>query len=243
MKKFVFFLAAIILALSFQSCSIHQKIHFNRNYSGTYQMTVNMSEAMAFMSMMDTTGSMEGADMMMEMFKGIDSMDLRGKYESIDGISDVYIEPVDDGAFVVEYKFDGLSALNASQDQMDALMDGMGAGLGGASMGIDTDDGASSGFEPFVLDKKKTLTHQSEKTEQPPFGDMGGMEGMDGEEMLSGLGEMFSFRTDYSFARKIKSVESEGLVIENQDNHSVSTKMDFEKMKDLGAYRITFKLK
>ncbi len=242
MKKILFVLAAVASVMAFQSCSIHQKIHFNKNYSGTFKMTVNMSEALAFMSMMDTTGSMEDTDMMMEIFKGIDSVDLKGKYESIEGISDVFIEPIDEGAFVVEYKFDGLDALNASQDKMDELFNEMGSGMGGDGFSFNTDD-TSPDFKPFILENKKTLTHRSEKSDQSPFGDMGGMEGMEGEEMLSGLGEMFNFRTDYSFARKIKDVQAEGLVIEKREKNAVTVKMDFEKMKDLGAYNITFKLR
>jgi hypothetical protein len=243
MKKIYFFFFALALIL-LQSCSMHQKIHFNKDYSGTFKMEINMTEALAFMSMMDTTGSMDGTDLMMEMFGSIDSFGLREKYASIEGVSDVFIEPIDEGSFVIEYKFASLDALNNSQGQLEEVFGELGSEMGGADIPMGANKSPSD-FKPFRLNKK-TLTHISEPQEESPMdgmGDMEGMEGLGGEEMLSGMGEMFDIKMDYSFARKIKKVEADGLIIEKQDKNFVSTTLDVEKMMEGANYQISFKLK
>jgi hypothetical protein len=240
MKKIYFFLFALILIL-FQSCSMHQKIHFNKDYSGSFKMEIDMTEALAFMSMMDTTGSMGETDMMMEIFGGIDSFGLREKYEDIEGISDVYIEPVDEGSFIVEYKFSNIEALNNSQGQLDDILGDLGSEMGGSEFPAGVNKSPSD-FKAFRLNKK-TLTHVSEAPEGSPMDGLGDLDDLGGAGMLSGMGEMFDVKMDYSFARKIKKVEAEGLIIEKQDKKFVSTTIDFEKMMNGANYKISFKLK
>ena len=239
MKKFILpIIAALMIIL--QSCSVYTKVHFNKDYSGTYRTEIDMEELMAMAAMFDTTGTLDQADMMLELFNSLDSMGFTEQWDEMEGISNIYFEPIADKGIVIEYDFANIAVLNKSINSMQETMN-MDNMMGDQPMNVSPTP--PSDHESFRLDKK-TLSYTAPENEGSPLGDMGDLGDMGGSEMdLAQIGEMFTMKMEFTFDRKIKKVEAENMTIEKQEKQKVSATVDMDKMMDGGAYNIVFKLK
>ena len=240
MQRIKHFLFIIITIVLFQSCSVYTSVHFNKNYSGHYKTEIDLSGLMGLAMMMDTTGQMTEEQMFEGMGMLFDSLDLRESYENIDGVSNIVMTS-EEGKTVVEFDFANLEALNNSYGELDKMLNDLGEDMGGGMIGGDS---TPSDHVPFTRVGKKTLIHKSE-----PIDD--GMEGMDmlggGEDMgfgdMGDLGDMFDVQLEFSFDRKIKSVEATGMEIEKQDKNYLKAKVNMSDVMKNGNYQISFKLK
>ena len=220
-----------------QSCSVYTKVHFNKDYSGTYRTEIDMEELLMMAAMFDTTGTMDQADMMLELFDSLDSMGFTKQWDEMEGITNVYFEPIADKGIVVEYDFANIAVLNESINSLAESMD-MENMMGDQPTNVAPT--APSDHQSFRLEKK-TLTYSSPENEGSPMGEMGDLGDMGGGEM--DLGEMFTMKMEFTFDRKIKKVEAENMTIEKQEKQRVSATVDMDEIADGGSYRIVFKLK
>ncbi len=236
MRKFILPLIAALMMM-FQSCSVYTKVHFNKDYSGTYRTEIDMEELLMMAAMFDTTGTMDQADMMLELFDSLDSMGFTKQWDEMEGITNVYFEPIADKGIVVEYDFANIAVLNESINSLAESMD-MENMMGDQPVNVSPT--TPSDHESFRLDKK-TLSYSSPESEGSPLGEMGELGDMGGGDM--DLGEMFTMKMEFTFDRKIKKVEAENMTIEKQEKQRVSASVDMDKIMEGGSYGIVFKLK
>ena len=236
MKNLVyFFVLAIGLLLS--SCAVTNEVHFNKNYSGTYSMDVDISGLLEMAESFDPSMAEGGAE---EMLGGGISDEQKQQMDSVfatmDGISNAVYELGDDYVFRLAFDFEDIDALNGVFDKIN---DGM------AEAGNMMDDEMGMGglgklSAPKFTRDGKTISHSA----SAPI-DMG--------EMMSGAGdegEMFGMMfgmMDYTFImssdRKIKSVEHEGVDILSQEKNVVKTRVDMDNLMNKGNFNVTIKVK
>lgn len=215
-----------------QSCSIATTIHFNKNYSGTYKTVVDMSELISMTAMFDTTGTMTPEMAVEEMRKGLDSMGLAGMYNGMSGIRDAVAEVDDQGVMTVAFSFDNLESLTQSFKTMQERTAGEeGGALDAGGMDMLPTELLGGGGEQVFSSNGKTLMHSF------GLGDGALTPGDEEMENMDMVASMMDYTIDFSFDRKVKSVEMEGLTLIEQGKNVVKTRVDFAKMLGEG-YKI-----
>lgn len=230
-------LGMLAFAWLIQSCNIATTVHFNKNYSGTYETVLDLSDLISMAGMFDTTGTMDQNSMIAEMRHSLDSMQLEDTYNGLSGIRDAKVNVSDEGIVTVGFMFDNIESLNASfktmQERTSQKMEGMGEG----SMDMLPTDFLGGGDQSFTKDGK-TISHAM-NTEAGLEGLMGGEEGGDMDMFSS----MIDYTLNLSFDRKIQSVDVAGLTIIEQDKNVVKTRVDFANLMKEGKYSIKVKTK
>jgi len=233
-SKNLLFYVMIALAGALQSCNIATTVHFNKNYSGTYKMVLDMSDLIGFAGMADTTGAMDQTQMVKEMRYKIDSIGLTDMYNGLSGIRDAFSEVSDEGVISIGFKFDNVESLNASfksvKEQATKKMGDI-----DESMEMMPTDFLGGGDQMFKRDGK-TITH----TFSSEGLGLGGEEDSGDMDMLS---SMIDYTVDFSFDRKVKSVDMKGLTLIEKTSNMVRTRVDFSNLIKEGNYAITVKTK
>ncbi|MFT5777880.1 MAG: hypothetical protein ACI837_000828 [Crocinitomicaceae bacterium] len=105
MKNLLYIVCLSCLAFS---CTIQQKIHFNRDWSGTMEYQVDLSSMKEMME--STADSTDSGDFMNdpEMLAALDKM------KSVEGISNVKYVESDEDVLSYSYDFSSIDALNRS---------------------------------------------------------------------------------------------------------------------------------
>jgi hypothetical protein len=222
LKHLTFYLA-LALAGILQSCSVATTVHFNKDFSGTYQTVLDMSGLISMAGMADTTGTMDQSQMVEQMRLSIDSLELADAYNSVSGIRDAVVDVSDDGVISIGFMFDNVESLNASfksvQEKTTQKMGNQDSG----SMDMLPTDFLGGGDQMFKRNGK-SISHSLNS------------EGL-------GLGAMIDYTIDFSFDRKVKSVDVDGLSILEQSSHMVKTRVDFPNLIKEGKYSIVVNTK
>lgn len=215
MKNFKYL--AYLLVLFLTSCTITQEFHFNRNYSGTSKMMIDMGSFMDMMAGMDSTG-VQGADMK-------DSLDFAfnesaKKLEGI-GVTNIQYGWQDDNKVMfLSYDFPDIDvlnkALNASDDGNTSFM-----------KADDNDD------HVYFIRKGKTLTYQGVKSKNDSInmGDMASMK------------DMYKFKLIFTFDRKVKKVDNPNISLSESNKKAVLSASLFDVIRPEYNATIKFKLK
>lgn len=247
MKRIILFFSLLLIML--QSCSVVQNFHFNKDFSGQYEVEIDMSQLITFAIMFDTTGAVDAEKMMAEIALSFDSLDVIGKYNELEGISNAYAG-VNGQKLLISYDYTDIESLNKAYTELGEILDstsgtmgeGMGMGFGGFDIG-----NSNSGQKTFFTLEKKKLSFTMSEGNPLEMGtedvEIEGMEGVDPEEMMSGMAEMFDISTNFTFDRKVKKVETKGMGIRVQEKNKVEAFLDMENIKMTEPIKISFKLK
>jgi len=218
-------------------CSIATTVHFNRNYSGTYNMAFDMSSLMGMAMMMDSTSDASSGDMMAEMGMAFDEFGVEDALNAMDGVSDAKIEVSDAGVLTMAYAFDNVESFNASFTKLEEYMKKKSAEMGEAN------GEAMSGLNAQEYTRQgKTISHRASFNSDLLMGMGDGMMGGDSEDMM-GMSSMIAFTLEMTFDRKVKDLEVSAMDIVSQGDHVIKTRIDLEKMMEAGEYSISVRLK
>ena len=229
-KNGVFYLFLALTGLLF-SCNIATTVHFNKDYSGTYMTVVDMSDLISMAGMADSTNSSDQS--IADMRKSMDSLELEDVYNSVSGISDAKVDVSDKGVVSIGFKFDNVEALNASFKTVQESTAEKMSGSGDADM---LPASFLGGEGQMFIREGKTITH-SVDSEGLGLGD--GEDSGDMDMMMN----MIDYTIEFTFDRKIKSVDVEGLTILEQNSKNVKTRVDFGNFLKDGKYALSVKTK
>ncbi len=233
-------LAVLAILWLCQSCSVTTMVHFNKDYSGDYSTEVDLSEAMGFAAMADTTGKMDQQEMISRMRDSLNALNLADAYNGMSGIRDAKSEVTDEGKIVISFKFDNIDAFNASfkaiQDRTKNKSEEL-EGAGSGDMDMLTSGFLSDGTQMFTRNNK-TLTYSYDSGEGG--GLLGGGDDADSTNMDM-ISSMIDYTINLSFDRKVKSVDVSGASILEKTDHEVKTRVDFGKLLKNGKYTISVK--
>lgn len=232
-------LSGISLAFLFilSGCVIDNKIHFNKDFSGTYEMSFDLESILMMAAAMDSTQAVSEEQMMEELKSELGSEDLAGELNAQEGISNAQVLVSKVEGFVVRFDFTDISALNNSFNSLQDELEMM----GGA--GLSTEGGEKEQVDQFQLFGKK-LVFRSPPTSEEEMNALGLFSGEEGEENdMSGMGSMFQMNLDFSFDRKIKSVEATGVKIISQEKKRLVAEINLGDMISSGGYELSVQLK
>ena len=220
-----------------ESCSVATTVHFNKDFSGSYTSVMDMSEFIGMAASFDTTGASDPNEMIAQMRHTMDSLNLGELYNGMSGIRDAAVEVTDDGQISFAFKFDNVEALNASFKTMEENADNRGEEL--TSDQIMPTDFLSGGKQSFTR-QKKTLTYSFSSD-----GEASELLGAEGEDSgnLDMVSSMVDYTMEFTFDRKIKSSDVQGVDVIEKTAHSIKTRVDLGKMLKEGSYSVTVKTK
>lgn len=255
------FLMKSVLAIAVLFCctsclKIEELVHFNKDFSGKYKMTVDMGEMMGMMSMFSGMMGEEGDEGMggfdlkslggADVTKGIDSMvDVLGK---INGINNVKMD-FDQKTFKTNYEFEfkDIDALNK------ALRIAQANQLFSKSEGKDMFELKGNKLYRNENESLKNLTGENS---MEGLGDLGGLFG--GEEeadkkskkkkgdddkmdnMMSAFMGDITYTSIYEFEQPVKKSKNKSAEVDNNTVKLVFYPMEEEKNGKMGmANRIT----
>ncbi len=115
MKKLTVLLLSI---LALTSCKLSQHYTFNTDFSGLYQLKFDMTDMANY--------GVEDPDSVPNVFEGFNVDSVQNIYEQMKGLSKVDVK-AEDNVLYVSYKFEDLTALNASLATQNSSEFGMGA--------------------------------------------------------------------------------------------------------------------
>ena len=214
MKKLKPTLLLLVVFLCTSSCiNFIEKVHFNKDGSGTYSFILDMSGAKGFLAMMGEEVTEEKArEEMGDFAEKLDS--LKMKFDGIPGITDIKSEwNFKEFQSDISFKFENVDALNKALSSLYSPK---------------SDPNPST--EPFFVMKGGTLT----RTSRASFGmdsinEMAGMGDSEGEEGMEQMAEMskMMFRDSYAetiitFEQKVKSVSNDDYKV--SDNNTLTWK-------------------
>lgn len=197
-------------------------------------MVLDMSELISMASMFDTTGTMDQDQMIQQMRDSMGALQLDNAYNDLAGIDNANVEVSDEGVITIAFDFDNVESLNAS---FKALQDKT-AEMSEGSMDMMPTDLLGGGEQMFKREGK-VIVHSMNSEGGLGEGLMGGGEGEDMDMFSS----MIDYTIDFSFDRRVKSVDVEGLDIIEKGDKIVKTRVDFAKMMKDGKYSIKVKTK
>jgi hypothetical protein len=226
---------AVVTALIGFGCNVATTVHFNKDFSGSYTTEMDMSEALAMAAMFDTTGTMDENQAVEELRHSMDSMGLSSRYEGISGIHNAKTEVSDKGVITISFQFDNPAALEASFVTMQERAGEKAGDLDSDSMDFLPTDFLGSGKQTFRK-AGKTFTHAYNGG-----GEDAAMDDESGE--LDMIGSMVDYTLNFSFDRKIKSVDAKGLTILEEGPKMVKTRVDLGTLIGGGNYSIAIRTK
>ncbi|MDX1407399.1 MAG: hypothetical protein R3330_04680, partial [Saprospiraceae bacterium] len=209
------------------------------DYSGSYEMNVDLSGLLGMAMMFDSTATSE-EDMFAEMRAGIEELGLEDQLGEMDGIDNVTAEIKDGGVIIWSFDFDNVSALNASfQALNESFMSGDMLNMDGMEV-TGQEDGEAAPLPSFTQ-SGKTISHRTDYD----LGDMGmeGLGGGDDEGMMDMFSSMMDYTIEFSFDRKLKDVELTGMDLISRDDKMVRARVDLMSAMKAKYYEIKVRLK
>ena len=186
MKNIYLILLASILFL-FASCSITQEFHFNKDFSGTSKISIDMSQAKTFMSGMDSTGKDNSLDTLDKSFAETAELLKKAGAENIKyGWND------DKTILSISYDFKDIETLNRTSRE------------GGDAGEIITGKAGSEKKAEFFGKGKKFTYKAPEKTEKDTL--------FNSDEM-AGMKDYFKYTLKFSFDRQVKKYDNKNAVL------------------------------
>ena len=181
MFRLLTFLSAIVLLAS---CTVTERIHFNADFSGNYEMVLDMSAMKAFSEIPDSLGNVQSEPMIPR--EQLDSMKL--EFQNLQGISNLNINE-ENWIYTLSFNFTDPGALDGLNSEL----------------GLDGGDDSKPGKPRFVWSKDKldfTVDLESlQETSQDAEVEQG--------EEDTGMNSMFTLSTIMSFDRPVESVKSD----------------------------------
>lgn len=236
MQRSILLFAALI-AIVVSSCTVTTDLNFNKDFSGDYKMTIDMSELFEMAGSVDPSMA-EGENPMEEMMGSEDRARFDSVIATVDGISNAEYSVSEDYVVTVGFEFDDIDAMNALFAKMNETSPEEEAEL--VDMGMNPGALGSFGAPSFKLDGK-TVTHMAEMPLDPM--DMGieadGMEEMDMGAMMEGMAGMMDYQVNMTFQKKITGIEGEGFDILSQEKKSVKARVDMTRFMKEGSYKIS----
>ena len=230
-------LIAAILAVVLSACSISNEVHFNKDYSGDYKMTVDMSEIIEMAKSFDPSMAESDEDPFSTMINEEDRARIDSVFNSVEGVSSPSFNLSDDFVATLSFDFDDIDALNRLFATWSEGAAAAGAEMGNMGMG-----GLGTLGAPTFTREGKTVIHSAEMPEMDGM-EVEGMEGMDMAGMMEGFAGMMDYQVIMTFDKKIKSVGGEGFDILSQEKKSVKTRVDMQSFLNGGAYKIAVQTK
>lgn len=211
-------LIGLFLTICLSSCSITQEYHFNRDFSGTTKLSIDMGTLLEMMAGLDSTGN-QNKDMR-------DSLDFVFK-ESAHKLDSLGMKNINYGweegenVLYMSYDFDNIDqlnkALNASSTQNSAF-------------------NKTISDEPhvyFTKKGKKSLIYTGPKSKND----------ISGNKDMESMKEYYKYAVIFNFERKIKAIDNPN-VTQSDDKKSAELRGSmFEIIREEYNSDITFKLK
>ena len=229
----------LVLMVVATSCNVTNSVHFNRDYSGTYEMNVDLTGLLGMAMMFDSTATSE-EDMLSEMRKGMEELGLSDKLGEMKGIDEVVAEMNEEGQLIWSFNFANVDALNNSFQELNkSLMSGEMLDMDGVE--INADAGEEATPMPSFVRSGKMISHRTDYD----MGDMGmaEMAGGDEEGMMEMFSSMMDYTVEFSFDRKIKDVELTGMDLISRDDKLVRARLNLKSAMESKFYEIKVKLK
>lgn len=232
-RTFLLLTAGILLLAG---CTVFNKIHFNKDYSGTFEMIVDLESMLMMASAFDTTNTMDEDELIKELQSEMNQDEIAAELNAMPGVSNGSLSIDKERGLVLTFEFEDLVALNNSFSEIQSSMDNMGGPMG------EVEEAEKPKFDAFLLNGK-TLTYRSppKDTEAENELDLFGEEG--GEDMMSEIGDFFEMKFEFSFDRKVKSVEAVGMTIVAQEKNRVLADVNMQEVMKDGAFEINIRLK
>jgi hypothetical protein len=232
-RSFLLLSAGIFLLAG---CTVYNKVHFNRDYSGTFEMIVDLESMLMMASAFDTTNTMDEDELINELQSEMNKDEMAAELNAMPGVSNGDLTIDKERGLVLTFDFEDITSLNNSFSEIQSSMDNMGGPMG------EVEGAEKPKFDAFVLNGK-TLTYRSPPKD--PEGenelDLLGEEG--GEDMMSEIGDFFEMKFEFSFDRKVKSVDAAGMTIVAQEKHRVLADVNMQEVVKDGAFEINIRLK
>ena len=244
MKALSHFLFSVIVILAMTSCSLTNSVHFNKDYSGSYVLAIDASEALEFVKEMDPTAADsiawgEGEEME-------DVSEFSESLQGVDGISNAMVDFSQEGVINFSFDFEDVDALNAGLGAMNQRF------LEEQDESRDAEEMEEFPIDPGdlpILEYEQTYEQTGKKAlsykASNPMGGLNGME-VEGMDMGASMDEMmgfFDYYIEFSFDRKIKSWEHSGISVISEESKKVRTRVDFKALQDGTNLGFDFKLK
>lgn len=222
-KRILVNLLIIVMAFSFTSCiNIIEKVLFKKDGSGTYSMTVDMSEIAAMMSMFSENDEKDGMD---DALKGMNEEfeKTKARLSDITGVSNVRQEAnKEELTYTMAFDFKDLSALND--------------GLNGFF--VNQQDETE---HTFFTQKKKTYTRTAYNRLTQALSEGMNAEGAQDMDLGALFGDAY-YETIIEFERSIKSHSNKDYRLDG--NHKLSWKQAlFSKDNAQKTIEVTVKVK
>ena len=212
------------------------EVHFNKNYSGTYSLSADMGGIMDMAKSFDPSmDEVEGGDMIDEAISQEEREEMIKKINQIDGISNTSFEVGDKTSLEFQFDFEDIESLNSAFSEFESLF----------NEDNDMVEGGMPGMEsmalPIFTKKGKVISYSASFPEdQIPEGALDELDALGGSDgMMDMVMDIMDYTIVFSFDRKIKSVEIDGVDLISQDKHVVKTRIDLGKMMNGGAYKIS----
>lgn len=181
MIRLITFLSAIVLLAS---CTVTERIHFNADFSGKYEMVLDMSAMKAFAEIPDSMGNVQSEPIIPR--EQLDSMKL--EFENLQGISNLNINE-ENWIYTLSFHFTDPGALDGLNSEL----------------GLDGGDESKPGKPRFAWSKDKldfTVDLESlQETSKDAEVEQGGED--------TDMNSMFTLSTILSFDRPVESVKSD----------------------------------
>jgi hypothetical protein len=206
---------AFLILLTYSSCTIVQEYHFNKDFSGSTHLSIDMASFMQMMAGMDSTGS---STLSMKDSLNLVFSESAKKLEEI-GIKNIKLGWEDSSdVLYMTYDFDNIetlnNAINSSNSQNAALSNTI-----------------SNKPHTYFSKKGKALTYKGPKSEKDPT-----------KEMES-MSEYYQYDIIFTFDRKVKKLDNPNFSL-SPDRKKVELKGSMLKiLKSDFNSDITFKLK
>ncbi len=211
--KNLYFTGILLIIILFSSCTITQEFHFNKDFSGNYTSTIDMSQLIDMMNSLDSTDGGTGD------FK--DSLDLiltqAVKKLKTTGVTNLKSGWDANKALFISYDFANIDVLNQALNK---------SGM---------NENSTSDEEDFVffIRKGKTLTYQG----IPP------KETAEGGKDLGAMKDYYKYKAVFTFDRKIKKSDNPIYKISEDKHKAVMAAPLFDITKKDFNTKVRFKLK
>lgn len=216
MKLVHIIIGLVVIFLS--SCTITQEFTFNKDFSGTAKMSIDMGSFMEMMSGMDSTGSSlkEMQDSLDFVFKEsahkLDSIGMENiNYGWVEGTQILYMS----------YDFKNIGELNKALNASNTQSEAVGTSISGKH------------HVYFTKQGKKKLTYSGPKSNKD----------ISGNKDMESMKDYYKYAVIFKFKRKIKKIDNPNVTLSSNNKKAELKGSMFEIIRPEYNSDITFKLK
>ena len=214
-----------VLFCSFTACEIHSEYNFNKDYSGDYAFTFDMSELMALGEMAQEESEMD--DMNFELDE-VTIKEYEEELNSIEGISNANIR-MEGGMMNYNFSFEKPEDISKTSSVFTKLISSFAP-----------ED--SLGTEMPGLGSEEMLPQEFEYSKKSFFFKINTGEAEMAKEELDQLpADFFKMKFTFSFKRKIKKVDIQGFDIASQGEKQIVLELPITEMSSNPWIRLKLK--